>query len=451
MLDYQVFVDACTLPCAVLSVERTDEDQCGQINIVCANQAYRQLMGPNYRNGMPYDELVPKDLKFEDFCFRAAFLNQRMHSYVQTKALDTWTDLLLIPMQPQSERLGYCQFVVEMTQHAEPVRLAGVSLDTAAAVVRACMTLVSGDDFEQSVSVVLSDIMEMSEANICRILLVDELEHRVSVFCERRRHGTPARLTIAYETAMAWEQAVGKSSAVVVKGPHDMAELEKRSPDMTDMMRERGVKTLVLVPFRRKGATFGYLYVSNYNVEHVVEVKELVELMAYFLGSEIFNHMLMTRMKQLSNVDALTGLLNRNAMIQRVKQYAQNPSGMSFGVVNIDLNGLKHTNDTLGHDAGDRLLIEASELLRKVFYEQDIYRTGGDEFIVLTDGIGKDVFERKLQRLRYMMHKNQGVNFAVGSFWSDGTTEIHKAFRRADEDMYANKRLYYIRHPEFSR
>jgi diguanylate cyclase (GGDEF)-like protein len=64
-------------------------------------------------------------------------------------------------------------------------------------------------------------------------------------------------------------------------------------------------------------------------------------------------------------------------------------------VVNLDLNGLKLVNDRDGHEAGDRLLVRVGELLRKVFYDEDVYRTGGDEFIVIIEGISEAVFERK--------------------------------------------------------
>lgn len=277
-MDYQAFVNACTLPCAVLSVEKADDGTCGTIRIVCANAPYKAQAGPSFRDNMPYDELTPKDLKFEDFCARAAFGNQRTHAYVQTKSLDGWTDLLVIPLQPANERLGYCQFIVELTDGA---------------------------------------------------------------------------------------------------------------------------------------------------------------------GSSRIEHM--------SHVDTLTGLNNRNAMIRRMETHGRNSAREPFGVVNLDLNGLKITNDRLGHDAGDQLLVEAAELLRKIYYEDDVFRTGGDEFIVLADGIDHDVFERKLQRLKYVMHKNNGVSLSVGAYWSDGSTNLQTAFRRADEDMYANKRLYYVRHPEMRR
>ena len=100
--------------------------------------------------------------------------------------------------------------------------------------------------------------------------------------------------------------------------------------------------------------------------------------MSFFLGTEIYNAVLLARLDEMSHTDALTGLNNRNAMIQRTNAIAQRTEPESFGIVNLDLNGLKTVNDLQGHDAGDRLLVSAAEMLKKFFYAEDLYRTGGD-------------------------------------------------------------------------
>ena len=98
-MDFQAFADSVAMPCCVLSVQCTLEHTCGEIRIVCANQPYKETMGPAYYDGMPYYELVPEDKKFEDYCFRSAILGQRMHAYVETAALNCWTDQTIIPLR----------------------------------------------------------------------------------------------------------------------------------------------------------------------------------------------------------------------------------------------------------------------------------------------------------------------------------------------------------------
>lgn len=457
-MDFQAFVDGFTVPCAVLSVEKTQEGTCGTIRIVRANEPYRSTMGAcgmEFVNDMAYDELVPKDIKFEDFCFRAAFCNQQLHTYVQTKALGTWTDQMLIPLQPASDTLGYCQFVFEFTKEAEPERMAAVSLDTAAAVVKGCLTLAGATDFDQGVGEVLEDLLQMSQALSCRILLVDHQKAAVTKYCERIKEDRGAWVfsnhVVPYEFVSQWDDIIGSSNAIIIKDKRDMEYMQTRCPQWVETMRRYGISSIVLVPLRRGDASIGYLYITNYNVERTVEIKELIELMSFFLSSEISNRLLLTRLEEMSNTDMLTGLQNRNSMIRRIGQMASSDATTPFGVINIDLNGLKATNDNYGHGAGDKLLVEAAELLRKVFYEEDLFRTGGDEFIVLATSISEETFDRKIERLELLSNKDNTVSFAMGTCWSDGSKDVRVAFLEADEHMYDNKREYYRLHPNMRR
>ena len=453
-MDFQAFTDSVAMPCCVLSVAKTPEGGYGEIRILCSNAAYKQTMGPRYYDNMPYYELVPRDNKFEDFCYRAAILGQRMHAYVETKALGCWTDQTLIPLASDREDCGYCQFIFEFTQNADAERMSALSADTSAAIIKACITLMSTDDFRQSVGSVLEDMLAFSSAEACRIMLFDQTKREVSIYSERCVPGVwPERGetdVISYDLIQSWEKLIGVSNALILQNEQDFAWLERKHPFWASTMREHGVKSLLLIPLRRSGVVIGYLYVVNFDPARVVEVKELAELLSYFLASEIANQLLLQRLDQMSNTDALTGLQNRNAMIQRMHALRGMP-GAPAGILNLDLNGLKRVNDQTGHDAGDRMLIQASELLCKVFYREDLYRTGGDEFVVLISPIDRETFERKVQRLRAAMEKNSEVSFAIGDFWSDGSVDLQSAFRCADERMYADKADCYRRHPEWAR
>ena len=455
-MDYQAFVNHVKMPCCVLSVEKNGDGGCGEIRILCANQPYRDTMGPAYYDNMPYYELVPQDNKFEEFCFRAAILKEKMHAYVETKALNCWTDQTLIPLDSDGERLGYCQFIFEFTKAAEAERMADVSLSTAEEVVKATLKLMNKEHFTTSVENVLEDIMAASEAKACRIMLVDHERQEASLLCEKlipeawpdRDEGEDV---ITYDLARTWEELIGVSNAIIIKDEHDMAAIEQQNPFWAGTMRAHGVTSLVLIPLRGTDEVIGYLYVVNFNVSRVVEVKELLELLAFLLGSELYTHLLVRKLEIISSIDELTGLNNRRAMVERIREIDRRKKRRPFGVINIDLNGLKTVNDGEGHEAGDRLLIQAAELLRKVFYHEELYRTGGDEFVVIPVGIEKEVFEKKVQRLRCDVAKNSAVSFAIGAYWSDGSVDVTHAMKQADEFMYEDKRAFYEANPEKRR
>ena len=460
-LAFQSMVDLLAKPCAILSVEKGPNETAGVIRIVCANREYKDSFGDRYHDNIPYDELVPKVLRFENSCYRCAIQHQQIHNYTQTQADGVWTDQQLIPLYSDREDLGYCQFILELSETLDRNRMSAVSIRTASAVLRSAITLLGTDDLKNRVGRVLSDILELSESFSVRVLLVDHENKRAINYCDRLAIEIPEDYVppdgnkngdrISYDLLCSWEGTIGDNMMLTITTKEEMDELARRNPAWAASMRPYGVTTLVLIPLRHDREIIGYLYFCNFNPDKIEELRELAELMSFFLGTVIYNEILLERLNEMSHTDALTGLNNRNAMIQRSKLLSQSQEHPPFGIINLDLNGLKTVNDDLGHDAGDQLLITAAEILKKYFFLGDLYRTGGDEFIVIATGISREAFDRKVQRLRQATEKESKVSFAIGTFWSDGTTDINTAFRQADETMYEDKKAYYAAHPEQRR
>ena len=90
------------------------------------------------------------------------------------------------------------------------------------------------------------------------------------------------------------------------------------------------------------------------------------------------------RTERLSKTDMLTGLGNRHAYTEDARKYETGSLPADLTIIYLDVNELKHINDTLGHHAGDELICGAAECISKVFFRVGgCYRTGGDEFIVM--------------------------------------------------------------------
>ena len=146
--------------------------------------------------------------------------------------------------------------------------------------------------------------------------------------------------------------------------------------------------------------------------------------------------------------DQLTDLQNRRAYEETVEQLAKKlPTGCS--VITADINGLKQTNDTLGHHAGDELIIGAAKCLSRSFTGTDrIYRMGGDEFAVIITDEKYDI-DAALDRLkRYsadwkgtMIH---GFSISTGVASAKEFNDIDTLLKMADQRMYESKRQYYM-------
>ena len=143
-------------------------------------------------------------------------------------------------------------------------------------------------------------------------------------------------------------------------------------------------------------------------------------------------------LEKMSYQDALTGLYNRNKFneILYAKQY-----GNCLGVACFDLNGLKETNDKFGHSEGDKLICSTATQLRK-FFNDKVYRTGGDEFVVVDNEMSKEEFNTAIDLTKESMKEN-GISCSVGACWRTNNCNLKEQFEQADELMYRDKREYY--------
>ena len=137
---------------------------------------------------------------------------------------------------------------------------------------------------------------------------------------------------------------------------------------------------------------------QDYLVKGKLDRDLLVRAMQYSIERKRYQEQL----EHQANYDGLTGLPNRNLLLDRLRQavFAQRQV-RSIAVVFIDLDHFKFINDSLGHNAGDRLLQQMAERLRSVVRDGDtVSRLGGDEFIlILNDQQNEEVMFRAMQRI----------------------------------------------------
>jgi diguanylate cyclase (GGDEF)-like protein len=146
------------------------------------------------------------------------------------------------------------------------------------------------------------------------------------------------------------------------------------------------------------------------------------------------------RLERLSMNDHLTGVMNRSGL-QNVlsNQYGDKP----LAVIAVDINGLKEVNDTYGHEAGDKLIVDVANCMATVFGGKQVFRTGGDEFLVIQQDHSEAECVEGIQRLRQLMEQ-QSVSAAIGYAYTpyyDGSFAEMQA--TADQRMYMDKDKFY--------
>lgn len=158
------------------------------------------------------------------------------------------------------------------------------------------------------------------------------------------------------------------------------------------------------------------------------------------------------RLEEMSLTDQMTGVFNRRfayRMIQRELAAARRKE-YPFVICFLDVDNLKMTNDTLGHEAGDRLIMAVLEGVQQEIRESDmIFRMGGDEFVILlpdaTRADAEQVFSRIRSQLENRRIDHLPVEFSVGYrevALGGAVDDIDRLLNEADSEMYEEKKQH---------
>lgn len=146
-----------------------------------------------------------------------------------------------------------------------------------------------------------------------------------------------------------------------------------------------------------------------------------------------------------ANIDALTGVKNKHAYLDAedaLNRQIAEQGNAEFAVTVLDVNDLKKVNDARGHQAGDQYLRDACRIICTIFKHSPVFRVGGDEFAVISQGMDYACIEELLGQ---MSDHNRdalqagGIVIACGSAKYRNEGCVAPVFERADQRMYENK------------
>lgn len=212
----------------------------------------------------------------------------------------------------------------------------------------------------------------------------------------------------ATEQQVEMLQALADSTSVALENVQVYAELERRVEERTAQLAE-----------------------ANQRLQDEMAIREQVE----------------EAVRQLSLTDELTGLYNRRGFLllaERELESARRRQGRSL-LLYADLDYLKQANDRFGHAAGDRMLIDAAQVLKSLFRSTDVVcRLGGDEFVVLAChyNSSEDVLQRldkALQAFRRSSGRPLSLSVGVAESSLQTNEDLQHLLTQADAAMYANK------------
>jgi len=186
---------------------------------------------------------------------------------------------------------------------------------------------------------------------------------------------------------------------------------------------------------------------QDYLVKGQIDGSTLWRAVCYAMERQRIQLLLLT----LALIDDLTGLNNRRGFMAMAEQQMKLAyrTGKAIFLVFVDLDGMKRINDTLGHQEGNRALVDAARVLKDSFRQSDVLaRIGGDEFAALVvDGVENsgEVIRNRIQQKLIALNTNLGrrynLSFSIGIVAADMTqpADLELLLSRADAAMYQQK------------
>ncbi|MCF0121452.1 MAG: diguanylate cyclase [Oscillospiraceae bacterium] len=206
------------------------------------------------------------------------------------------------------------------------------------------------------------------------------------------------------------------------------------------------MEVLLLVSYFIEGGSSGDKFVVINTICSMLLGIACSFVIQYAKLSDIRNFLLLEKQR---DTDMMTGARSRVAYVRDIEMMSD--EGYSAGVAFCDVNGLKRTNDTLGHEAGDRLIRDAFALMQKYFHGDSdvIYRIGGDEFVIICLKESKESFEKRVVEMAEKDERSEIIS--CGSIWLDRISDTELAVKDAEKVMYSAKEKYYTSHHEHDR
>lgn len=203
--------------------------------------------------------------------------------------------------------------------------------------------------------------------------------------------------------------------------------------------------------------TFYYIYLNYFVDENKINPYNFFTLAAFSVAGAIINYRLSVNyiheknkteelnksLEYIASHDSLTKLQNRYALTRDIPTYIKNSVCIAMG----DINGFKTVNDTLGHKTGDDILARFSNLLSEQFDHENIYRYGGDEFLIVAPECSVEEVSLKLAEVNKRFENIRIGNY-IGKFgcsfgYAEGTPQTNYEFLNllmsADKQLYTEK------------
>jgi diguanylate cyclase (GGDEF)-like protein len=375
-----------------------------------------------------------------DFCINSQLKAHQAHGWqIHKQILERpfEAQVSLIEWQGKNYRIEYG---VDFNEYQHNMEELQNKISTEELLINCADTLCRLDDIENAFKIILENVVEFFEAD--RSYLYEYSKKTTKLQCTLFfvRPFVSSFKEILSETdekiLQLWLKSFSDKSKVYLQNVQiDLLHV----PELQKAFEEKNIQNMLIIPFYNNKEFAGLIGVDNprYNIENL----QILSSISLFILTHLQQRRLLTRLNYLSNIDELTGSYNRNKYLELLETIKTNKENV--GVLYVDLNGLKKINDLQGHEKGDEFIVNACNFLQQ-FFGKNVYRIGGDEFVVLLRGVPQKAFDELYTKFVNKLNAQQGHHYDMSygeQYCENGT--IEESIKHADEMMFQRKRVYY--------
>lgn len=324
-------------------------------------------------------------------------------------------------------------------------------LDVQILITNCVRMLYAVDDLDQTINAVLTQIGEFLVSDRAYVFEIkDELMNNTH---EWTAPGISPQLEKLQQLDLSlisdWLPFFEKNDCIIID---DVEQLQKTNPAAYATLHAQEITSLIAAPIFLDNKLAGYIGIDNYDSEKIKNSSYLLLSMSIFLSYAIRHRNHVDMLHRLSYHDLLTNALNRNAFMDVLSQFRPGQYA-SAGIIYIDINGMKEINDFYGHHQGDKILITTVAKVFNLFKPDELFRIGGDEFVIITYDLTETDFYEKFNLLRNIFCEKTNLPFSIatGSCWVKSPSDLNSLLQQADSAMYADKKKFYYGKEKTSR
>lgn len=208
---------------------------------------------------------------------------------------------------------------------------------------------------------------------------------------------------------------------------------------------------ILVIPIQYKSISIGIILLAttgNYNEQLLTNLN----IVTRSLSLALHNANVHDQTQKLAALDPLTGIFNRRfGSIRLAEEYSRAiRTDASLGLIMFDIDHFKKVNDTYGHLAGDKVLVNITKVIKSILRKGDIFlRYGGEEFCIILPGASKEDSFKLAEKIRHIVMESKvkyadvdiavTISLGTSSYPEDNTSHDQDLIALADEALYSSK------------